>query len=80
MMMDGFVTHRIEGVSVDIEVVPAEAEGFTARFRIFGDVNDEPDWHAVHLTQGPFSTRRQAEEAAKSAALARILAHGSPRH
>jgi hypothetical protein len=78
--MDGFIRHRIEGASVDIEVIPAAPQGFTARFRIFGDASDEPDWHAVHLTQGPFATRRQAEEAAKSAALARILAHGSPRH
>jgi hypothetical protein len=77
--MDGFVRHRIEGVSVDIEVIPAAPEGFTARFRIFGDADDEPDWHTVHLTQGPFATQRQAEEAAKSAALARIFAHGSPR-
>jgi hypothetical protein len=78
--MDGFIRHRIEGASVDIEVIPAAPQGFTARFRIFGDAGDEPDWHGVHLTQGPFATRRQAEEAAKSAALARILAHGSPRH
>jgi hypothetical protein len=78
--MDGFVRHRIEGASVDIEVIPAAPQGFTARFRIFGDANDEPDWHAVHLTQGPFATRRQAEEAAKSDALARILARGTPRH
>ena len=78
--MDGFVRHRIEGVSVDIDVIPAAPHGFTARFRIFGDADDEPDWHAVHLTQGPFETRPQAEEAAKSAALVRILAHGSPRH
>ncbi|MEX3957670.1 hypothetical protein B0G57_101244 [Trinickia symbiotica] len=78
--MDGFVRHRIEGVSVDVEVIPAAPQGFTARFRIFGDAGDEPDWHAVHLTQGPFSTRRQAEEAAKSAALTRILEHGSQGH
>lgn len=76
--MDGFVRHRIEGVSVDIEVVPAAPRGFAARFRIFGDGGDEPDWHAVHVTQGSFATEQQAEEAAKSAALARILAHGSP--
>ncbi|MEA3118863.1 MAG: hypothetical protein QOI13_2133 [Paraburkholderia sp.] len=78
--MDGFVRYRIEGVAVDIEVIPATPEGFTARFRFFGDADDEPDWHAVHLTQGPFATQRHAEEAAKSAALARIFAHGSPRH
>ena len=75
--MDGFIRHRMEGVSVDIEVVPAPPRGFAARFRIFGDAGDEPDWHAVHMTHGSFSTEQQAEEAAKSAALARILAHGS---
>jgi hypothetical protein len=32
------------------------------------------------VTQGSFATAQQAEEAAKSAALARILAHGSPGH
>jgi hypothetical protein len=78
--MDGFVTHRIEGASVDIEVIPAAPHGFAARFRIFGGAGDEPDWHAVHVTQGSFATKWEAEEAAKSAALARILAHGSPRH
>jgi hypothetical protein len=78
--MDGFVRHRIEGMSVDIEVIPATLEGFSARFRISGDADDEPDWHTVHMTPGPFATRWQAEEAAKSAALARIFAHGSPRH
>lgn len=74
--MDGFVRHRIEGVSVDIEVVPAAPRGFTARFRLVGGAS-EPDWHAVHVTHGPFSSEQAAEEAAKSEALVRILAHGS---
>ena len=78
--MDGFVRHQIEGFSVDIDVIPAAPLGFSARFRIFGGAEDEPGWHAVHLTQGPFATEQQAEEAAKSAALTRILAHGSHEH
>ncbi|HTI18469.1 MAG TPA: hypothetical protein VL598_12460 [Trinickia sp.] len=78
--MDGFIRHRIEGVSVDIEVIPAARQGFAARFRILGDGVNEPDWHAIRLAQGPFATRRQAEEAAKSAALSQIISHGLPRH
>jgi hypothetical protein len=78
--MDGFVTHRIEGVDVDIEVVPAAAQGFAARFRIGGNGTDETERHVVHVTQGPFATEAEAEEAAKSAALGWILSHGEPRH
>lgn len=72
--MDGFVRHRIEGVPVDIEIVPASPGKFTARFRISGV---EPDGHVVHVAHGPFATALQAEEAAKSAALAHILSQGS---
>lgn len=83
--MDGFVTHRIEGVDVDIEVVPAAAQGFAAqgfaaRFRVGGNGTDEAERHVVHVTQGPFATEAEAEEAAKSAALGWILSHGEPRH
>lgn len=83
--MDGYITHRIEGIPVDIEIVPARPQGFTARFRVFGDkhdsrgAEDEPDWHVVHVAPGAFATEADAEEAAKSAALARILAHGASR-
>jgi hypothetical protein len=75
--MDGFVRHQIEGASVDIEVIPAAPHGFAARFRIFGHAADEPDWHCVHVTDGVFETAEEAEEAAKSVALDRILSHGS---
>jgi hypothetical protein len=78
--MDGFVRHQIEGASVDIEVIPSTPYGFAARFRIFCDAGDEPDWHAVQVTNGVFDTVQQAEEAAKSVALARILAHGERKH
>ena len=80
--MDGFVTHRIEGVDVDIEVVPAPAakQGFTARFRVGGNRTNETERHVVHVTHGPFATEAEAEEAAKSAALGWILSHGEPRH
>lgn len=78
--MDGFVTHRIEGVPVDIEVVPAAPQGFAARFRVCGDLGNEAERHVVHLAQGPFVTELEAQEAAKSAALTWILSHGEPRH
>lgn len=78
--MDGFVRHRIEGVSVDIQIVPAAPSGFAARYRVSGDTGDEADWPIVHLAQGPFATRQQAEEAAKSAALEHILERGAPPH
>jgi hypothetical protein len=80
--MDGFVTHRIEGVDVDIEVVPApEAkQAFTARFRLGGTHTDATERHVIHVTEGPFATEAEAEEAAKSAALGWILSHGEPRH
>jgi hypothetical protein len=78
--MDGFVRHQIEGASVDIEVIPTTPRGFAARFRIFCDAADAPDWHAVHVTSGAFDTAQEAEEAAKSVALARILARGDRRH
>lgn len=76
--MDGFVRHQMEGVRVDIEVVPAAPSGFTARFRVSGEPGDEAQWPVVHLAQGPFATEQQAEEAAKSAALERILERGAP--
>ncbi|WP_240702485.1 hypothetical protein [Trinickia terrae] len=72
--------HQIEGASVDIEVIPAAPRGFAARFRIFRDAADEAGWHAVHVTNGAFDTAQEAEEAAKSVALARILSHGESRH
>lgn len=78
--MDGFVRHQIEGASVDIEVIPTAPHGFAARFRIFCDATDEPDWHAVHVTNGTFDTAQEAEEAAKSVALVRILSHGERGH
>ncbi|MDG0022814.1 hypothetical protein [Trinickia sp. Y13] len=78
--MDGFVRHQMEGISVDIQVVPAAPSGFAARFRISGEPGDEADWPIVHVANGPFATALQAEEAAKSAALEHILQHGSPPH
>jgi hypothetical protein len=74
--MDGFIRHQIEGASVDIEVILAESHGFAARFRIFCDATDEPGWHAVQLTNSVFDTAQDAEEAAKSIAMGRILSHG----
>ncbi|HJP70037.1 MAG TPA: hypothetical protein VJ846_14165 [Sphingomicrobium sp.] len=76
--MDGFVRHQLEGVSVDIQIVPVTPSGFAARFRVSGQPGDEADWPVVHVAQGPFGTAQQAEEAAKSAALEHILEHGSP--
>lgn len=78
--MDGFVRHQMEGVSVDIQIVPAAPSGFAARYRVSGDPGDEADWPVVHLAQGPFATMQQAEEAAKSAALQHILERGAPPH
>lgn len=78
--MDGFVRHQMEGVSVDIQVVPAARGGFAARFRVSGEAGDEADWPVVHVANGPFATALQAEEAAKSAALEHILERGSPPH
>lgn len=76
--MDGFMRHQIEGVSVDIQVVPAPPRGFAARFRMSGEPGDEAHRPVVYVAQGPFATAQQAEEAAKSAALEHILEHGSP--
>lgn len=74
--MDGFVRHQMEGVAVDIQIVPVQPTGFAARFRISGEPGDEADWPVVHVARGPFATAQQAEEAAKSAALEHILEHG----
>ena len=74
--MDGFVRHRMEGVSVDIQIVPSQPSGYTARFRVSGEAGDEADWPIVHVARGPFATAQEAEEAAKSAALEHILEHG----
>ena len=74
--MDGFVRHQLEGVSVDIQIVPGQPSGYTARFRVSGEPGDEANWPVVHVTRGPFSTPQEAEEAAKSAALEHILEHG----
>ncbi|HEX7684613.1 MAG TPA: hypothetical protein VF446_13960 [Trinickia sp.] len=76
--MDGFIRHQMEGVSVDIQIVPVASGGFAARFRVSGEPGDEADWPVVHVAQGPFPTMQQAEEAAKSAALEHILERGAP--
>lgn len=73
--MDGYIRHRIEGVSVDIEVVPVEPRGYSARFRLFGDTQDEAQWHAVHHTDCVFESIDEAEEAAKSIAFDMIREH-----
>ena len=78
--MDDFMRHQLEGVSVDIQVVPVTPSGFAARFRVSGEPGDEADWPVIHLAQGPFPTAQQAEEAAKSAALEHILERGSRDH
>lgn len=75
--MDGFVRHQIEGASVDIDVAPASPRGFCARFRIFRDKHDQPDWHQVHVSGSVFDTAEEAEEAARSMALEQVLARGS---
>ena len=59
--MDGFVRHQIEGASVDIDVVPVAPRGYCARFRIFRDAADKPDWHQVHVSGSVFDTREEAE-------------------
>lgn len=74
--MDGFVRHQLEGVSVDIQVVPVQPSGYAARFRVSGEPGDEANWPIVHVARGPFPTAQQAEEAAKSAALEHILEQG----
>lgn len=74
--MDDFVRHQMEGVCVDIQVVPAEPSGYAARFRVSGEAGDEANWPIVHVARGPFATAQQAEEAAKSAALEHILEQG----
>ena len=75
--MDGFVRHQMEGVSVDIQIVPAEPTGYAARFRVSCEAGDEANWPIVHVARGPFATAQQAEEAAKSAALEHILEQGN---
>jgi hypothetical protein len=75
--MDGFVRHQIEGASVDIDVVPAKPRGFSARFRIFRDAADAPQWHHVHVSGSVFDTAEEAEEAARSMALEQVMARGS---
>lgn len=74
--MDGFMRHHMEGVCVDIQIVPAESSGYAARFRVSGEAGDEANWPVVHVARGPFATEQQAEEAAKSAALQHILEQG----
>ena len=74
--MDGFVRHQIEGARVDIDVIPATPRGFCARFRIFRDASDNPEWHHVHVSDCAFDTAEQAEEAARSMALEKVLAGG----
>jgi hypothetical protein len=75
--MDGYIRHQIEGASVDIDVVPVKPHGFCARFRIFRDAADQPDWHQVHVSGSVFSTAAAAEEAARSMALEKVLASGA---
>jgi hypothetical protein len=75
--MDGYIRHQIEGASVDIDVVPVKPRGFCARFRIFRDAADEPEWHQVHVSGCVFDTAAAAEEAARSIALEKVLARGS---
>ncbi|MEI5998728.1 hypothetical protein H3V53_16390 [Paraburkholderia bengalensis] len=74
--MDGFVRHQIEGASVDIDVVPATPRGYSARFRIFRDAADDPEWHHVHVSGCVFDTREEAEEAARSMAYESVLGRG----
>src|SRR5258706_10939013 len=76
LVMDGFVRHQIEGASVDIDVVPMKPHGFCARFRIFRDAADQPEWHNVHVSGSVFDTAEEAEEAARSMALEKVLARG----
>jgi hypothetical protein len=75
--MDGYIRHQIEGASVDIDVVPAKPRGFTARFRIFRNAEDKPEWHRVHVSGCVFDTEQQAEEAARSMAYEKVLAGGA---
>ncbi|WP_269502036.1 hypothetical protein [Burkholderia sp. IMCC1007] len=74
--MDGFVRHQIEGASVEIDVVPVTPRGYCARFRIFRDASDRPEWHLVHVSDSVFDTPEEAEEAARSMAVEQILAGG----
>jgi len=74
--MDGFVRHQIEGASVEIDVVPVTPRGYCARFRIFRDASDRPEWHQVHVSDSVFDTPEEAEEAACSMAVEQVLAGG----
>ena len=74
--MDGFVRHQIEGASVDIDVIPVTPRGDCARFRIFRDVSDNPEWHQVHVSGSLLDTPEEAGEAARSMAVEQILADG----
>ncbi|KVO13289.1 hypothetical protein WM22_07595 [Burkholderia ubonensis] len=74
--MDGFVRHQIEGASVEIDVVPVTPCGYCARFRIFRDASDKPEWHQVHVSDSVFDTPEEAEEAARSMAVEQVLAGG----
>lgn len=78
--MDGFVRHLIESVPVDIEVVSVAERRFAARFRVVSAARLASEGHVVHAVPDTFDTPEQAEEAAKSAALAQILAQGSGQH
>lgn len=74
--MDGFVRHQVEGASVEIDVVPVTPRGYCARFRIFRDASDKPEWHQVHVSDSVFDTPEEAEEAARSMAVEQVLAGG----
>lgn len=74
--MDGFVRHQIEVGSVDIDVIPVTPRGYCARFRIFRDASDNPEWHQVHVSGSLFDTPEEAEEAARSMAVEQVLADG----
>ena len=75
--MDGYIRHQIEGASVDIDVVPATPRGYCARFRIFRDAADNPEWHQVHQSGSVFDSREEAEEAARSMAFEKVLTGGA---
>ncbi|KVU09401.1 hypothetical protein WK61_25820 [Burkholderia ubonensis] len=66
----------MEGASVEIDVVPVTPRGYCARFRIFRDASDKPEWHQVHVSDSVFDTPEEAEEAARSMAVEQVLAGG----
>ncbi|RQR52668.1 hypothetical protein DIE18_31325 [Burkholderia sp. Bp9125] len=71
---DASVERQIDGASVEIDVVPVTPRGYCARFRIFRDASDKPEWHQVHVSDSVFDTPEEAEEAARSMAVEQVLA------